>query len=39
MKSASIFKQYVWLVDTIRRARRITLADIGERWQRTDLSE
>ncbi|MBR0072880.1 MAG: WYL domain-containing protein [Bacteroidales bacterium] len=39
MKSASIFKQYVWLVDIIRRARRITLADIGERWQRTDLSE
>lgn len=39
MKSASIFKQYVWLVDTIRRARRISLAELSARWQRTDLSE
>lgn len=39
MKSSLLFKQYVWLVDTIRRARRITLAELGERWQRTDLSE
>ncbi len=39
MKSSLLFKQYVWLVDTIRRCRRITLAELGERWQRTDLSE
>ena len=39
MKKSFIFKQYVWLVDTIRRARRISLADLSECWQRTDLSD
>ena len=39
MKASSLFKQYVWLVDTIRRARRISLADLSDRWQLTDLSE
>lgn len=39
MKTPSIFKQYVWMVDTIRRAKRITLADLSDRWQITDLSE
>ena len=38
-KASSLFKQYVWLVDTIRRARRISLADLSDRWQLTDLSE
>lgn len=39
MKASLLFKQYVWLVDTIRRARRISLADLSDRWQLTDLSE
>ncbi|MBQ6726868.1 MAG: WYL domain-containing protein [Bacteroidales bacterium] len=39
MKKSFIFKQYVWLVDTIRRARRISLAELSKCWQRTDLSE
>jgi len=39
MKKSFLFKQYVWLVDTIRRARRISLADLSECWQRSDLSE
>lgn len=39
MKASSLFKQYVWLVDTIRRARRITLSELGDRWLQTDLSE
>lgn len=39
MKASLLFKQYVWLVDTIRRERRITLADLSDRWQLTDLSE
>lgn len=38
-KASSLFKQYVWLVDTLRRARRISLADLSDRWQLTDLSE
>lgn len=39
MKKSFIFKQYVWLVDTIRRAHRISLAELSARWQRTDLSD
>lgn len=39
MKAAVLFKQYVWLVDTIRRARRISLADLSARWSLTELSE
>lgn len=32
------FKEYIWLVNTIRRARRITFAEINERWVETDMS-
>lgn len=39
MKASLLFKQYVWMVDTIRRSRRITLADLNARWQLTSLSE
>ena len=39
MKASTLFKQYVWLVDTIRRARRISLSDLSDRWQHSDLSE
>jgi len=39
MKAELLFKQYVWLVDTIRRARRISLADLSDRWSRTEFSE
>lgn len=38
MKASFLFKQYVWLVDTIQRCKRITLADLNERWLRTELS-
>lgn len=39
MKASILFKQYVWLVDTIQRCKRITLADLNDRWLRTELSE
>ena len=39
MKASFLFKQYVWMVDTIQRCKRITLADLNERWLRTELSE
>lgn len=39
MKASLLFKQYVWLVDTIHRAGRITLREINERWLRTEMSE
>ncbi len=33
------FKEYIWLVNTIRRARRITFAEINEKWLQTEMSE
>ena len=39
MKASALFKGYVWLVNTIRRAGRITLREINERWLCTDMSE
>lgn len=31
--SINLLRRYVWLVDTIRRARRITLEEINEKWR------
>ena len=39
MKTPEKFKEYIWLVNTIHKARRITLAEINERWMRTEMSE
>ena len=39
MSTSGLFKKYVWLVDTIRRERRISLSELNVRWQRTALSE
>ena len=33
------FKEYIWLVNTIHKARRITFAEIQEKWLDTDMSE
>lgn len=38
MKLPAKFKEYIWLVNTIRRAHRITLAEINEKWIETDMS-
>lgn len=39
MKTSALFKEYVWLVDTISRCGRITLREINDRWLRTEMSE
>lgn len=39
MTTYTKFKEYIWLVNTIYKARRITLAEINERWLDTDMSE
>lgn len=39
MKTPALFKEYIWLVSTIYRAKAITLAEINERWKRTEMSE
>ena len=38
MKIPTLFKEYIWLVNTIRRAKRISLAEINEKWINTDMS-
>ena len=39
MRTPALFKEYIWLVNTIDRAKRITLAEINERWMRSEISE
>ena len=39
MTTYSKFKEYIWLVNTIRHAKAITLAEINERWLETEMSE
>lgn len=38
MKTPDKFREYIWLINTIRKARRITLAEINERWLDTEMS-
>ena len=39
MRTPTLFKEYIWLVNTIDRAKRITFAEINEKWLRTEMSE
>lgn len=39
MKAATIFREYIWLVSTIRRAGRITFDEISRRWADTGPGE
>lgn len=39
MKTPTKFREYIWLVNTIRKAGRITFAEIQEKWLETDMSE
>lgn len=38
MKTYDIFKEYIWLVQTIHRRKRISLEEINELWRETDMS-
>lgn len=39
MRSHVIFREYIWLVNTIHRCGRISLEEINREWLRTDMSE
>ena len=39
MKTPALFKEYIWLVTTIYSAKRISFAEINEKWLRTEMSE
>ncbi len=38
MTTPSLFKEYIWLVNTIYEAGRISLSEINVRWLRTEMS-
>lgn len=38
MKTPALFKEYIWLVNTIYQAGKISLAEINEKWLRTEMS-
>lgn len=39
MKSYALFQQYIWLVNTLQRYKKLTLDEINQRWLDTDMSE
>ena len=39
MRSTDTFRQYTWLVSTIRRSNRITFERIGQLWVTNDLND
>ena len=38
MTTPTLFKEYIWLVNTINQARSITLSDINKKWLTTEMS-
>jgi hypothetical protein len=39
MKKPILFKEYIWLLNTIRRAGKISFEELNEKWLDTDMSE
>lgn len=39
MKTQIIFRQYIWLLDTIYRAGKISFEEINQRWLKNKMSE
>ena len=37
MRTQAKFKEYIWLVNTINKARAISFADIQKKWLETDM--
>ena len=38
MKTPTLFKEYIWLVNTIYKAGKISLNDINQKWMQTEMS-
>ncbi len=38
MKIPTLFKEYIWLIETILQAGKITLAEINEKWRKREES-
>ena len=38
MKPATLFREYIWLINTIHRHQRLTFEEINQHWVKTDMS-
>jgi hypothetical protein len=38
MTTPTLFKEYIWLVNTIYQAGKISLNDINKKWLKTEMS-
>ena len=38
MKIADIFKQYIWITETLYRTGGLSFQELNERWIKTDMS-
>jgi len=38
MKTPDLFKEYIWLLNTIHQAGKISFAEINKKWLRTEMS-
>ena len=37
MNSPLVFKEYIWLVNTIYQAKKISLREISNKWKETEM--
>ncbi len=38
MRPATLFKEYIWLINTIHRHQRLTFEEINQHWTKTEMS-
>jgi hypothetical protein len=38
MKTPELFKEYIWLLNTIQQAGKLSFSEINEKWLRTEMS-
>lgn len=39
MRTHTLFKEYIWLINTIAKYKKISLEEINQKWINTDMSE
>ena len=39
MKLHQLFKEYIWIINTIYQSGGMTLADLNEKWKKTEMSD
>ena len=39
MKPAIKFHQYIWIINTLRAYKRLTFADLQQKWEKDDMGD